>query len=160
MAKSGVKKWIPGGIALVLGLVAFLLMFADAVNAEIGGFSEGVGKGSEFACGSLEGLKFNIMIFLGFALPLIGGILAFITGNGFLMKIITTACFVVGAVFLFCTVAFVPVGQSEIFKASWEEGVDLGVYKLAAGPIVAGILSILGAIVCFFKGTIAKKIGD
>ena len=39
MAKSGVKKWIPGGIALVLGLVAFLLMFANAVGAEGEGYT-------------------------------------------------------------------------------------------------------------------------
>ena len=31
--------------------------------------------------------------------------------------------------------------------------------QMAAGLIVAGILSVLGAVVCLFKGTIAKKIG-
>ena len=35
-----------------------------------------------------------------------------------------------------------------------------GVYtaKLAAGPIVGGVLAIIGAAVCFFKGTIAKAL--
>lgn len=159
MAKSGVKKWIPGGIALVLGLVAFLLMFATAVGAEGEGYT-----GAELAFGKkemgVEVFGFNIMIFLGFALPLIGGILALLTGNGFLMKIITTACFVVGAVFLFCTVSFSSIGVNDLIKDAWELAVKEGAIKLQAGPIVAGILSILGAVVCFFKGTIAKKIGD
>ena len=159
MAKSGVKKWIPGGIALVLGLVAFLLMFANAVGAEGEGYT-----GAELAFGKKvlgqEMFSFNILIFLGFALPLIGGILALITGNGFLMKIITTACFVVGAVFLFCTASFSSIGIAEGAKEMWEAMVKEGLIKLQAGPIIAGILAILGAVVCFFKGTIANKIGD
>ena len=85
---------------------------------------------------------------------------ALITGNGFLMKIITTACFVVGAVFLFCTASFSSIGIAEGAKEMWEAMVKEGLIKLQAGPIIAGILAILGAIVCFFKGTIAKKIGD
>lgn len=162
--KSNVKKWIPGGIALLFGLVAFFMIFVDAVVAEELGMKES-SSGWVFAFGSenflVFDLKFNIMIFLAFFLPLIGGILSFITGNGFLMKIITTACFVVGAVFLFCTVAFVPVGLEggDTVKKAWEEFVKHDVIKLGAGPIVAGVFSILGAVVCFFKGTIAKKIG-
>lgn len=158
MAKSNVKKWIPGGIALLFGLVAFLMMFLKAVGAEGEGYT-----GAELAFGKkemgIEVLGFNILIFLGFALPLIGGILSFITGNGFLMKIITTACFVVGAVFLFCTASFSSIAFNEAGKEFWEAAIKEGLIKLQAGPIVAGVFSILGAVVCFFKGTIAKKIG-
>ena len=158
MAKSNVKKWIPGGIALLFGLVAFLMMFLKAVGAEGEGYT-----GAELAFGKkemgIEVLGFNILIFLGFLLPLVGGILSFIIGNGFLMKIITTACFVVGAVFLFCTVSFSSIAVNDLAKDAWELAVKEGMIKLQAGPIVAGVFSILGAVVCFFKGTIAKKIG-
>lgn len=167
MAKSNVKKWIPGGIALLFGLIAFFMLFVDAVMMDMkeasGGLvngTEGIATGWEFAFGTKEGMQFNIMIFLAFFLPLIGGVLSFITGNGFLMKIITTACFVVGAVFLFCTLAFVPIGiDDDMAKKAWELAVENDINKLGAGPIVAGVFSILGAVVCFFKGTIAKKIG-
>ena len=145
MAKSGVKKWIPGGIALVLGLVAFCMIFTDAVVSE---YSDNVGvKGTWLAFGhkehGFEITKFNFGITLAYFLPLVGGILALITGNGFLMKIITTACFAIGAALLFSVVAMADIESA----------------ALSASTIVAAVLSILGAVVCFFKGTIAKKIG-
>ena len=160
MAKSNVKKWIPGGIALLFGLIAFLMIFVDAAMMKAMGQSESIGSSWELAFGTEEGLKFNVMIFLAFFLPLIGGVLSFTTGNGFLMKIITTACFVVGAIFLFLTVSFVSLGfDNEMAKEMWKEAIKQDFVKLGAGPIVAGVLSIHGAVVCFFKGTIAKKIG-
>ena len=95
------------------------------------------------------------MIFLGFFLPLAGGILSLITGNGLLTKIITTACFVVGAVFLFSLTAYLGIGEGDSLGSI----IGNNGAKLAVGPILGGVFAVLGAVVCFFKGTIAKKIG-
>ncbi len=169
MAKKNLKYYVPGAIALLLGIAAFCMMFLNAVEMSVtgGGITWESGDtytGAQLAFGYSEELpllgevtvlNFNIFIFLGFALPLIGGVLALLFKNGFLSKIITTACFVVGAVFLFCIVAMMPVGLPESSKESF----NAEYWKLGIGPIIGGILSVLGAVVCFFKGTIAKMVG-
>lgn len=166
MAKKNLKLFIPGAIALVLGIAAFCMMFLNAVTYE-GPLNSGFSfTGMKLAFGgeievvsgvSVDALEFNIMTTLAFFLPLIGGVLALIFKNGLITKIITTACFVVGAVFLFSTTGFTAIslgGQDakDALLLIFDE-------KLAAGPIVAGVLSIIGAVVCFFKGTIAKMLG-
>ncbi len=161
MAKKKVKTFIPGAIALVLGIATFCMMFLQAISyGEIGGESIGY-TGAQLAFGYKQDLivtdvtvwSFNIMILLAFALPLIGGILSLLTGNGLIMKIVTTACFVVGAVFLFSLTGYLGIGEGESLGSI----IGSNGAKLAVGPIVAGVLAILGAVVCFFKGTIAKK---
>lgn len=171
MAKKGIKYYIPGGIALVLGIAAFCMMFLTAVtySADLGiantsysytgmqlafGYSETIGEGSVLETTKTI-LTFNFMVFIAFLLPLIGGILAVLFQNGLLTKIVTTACFVVGAVFLFSIVGFATIGMEEFQQALVEElSASLGV-----GPIIGAVLAILGAVVCFFKGSIAKALG-
>ncbi len=166
MAKKNLKLFIPGAIALVFGIVAFCMMFVTGVtytdklvgkaSLSISGMKLAFGGEIEIVSGfPINALEFNIMTTLAFILPLVGGILALLFKNGLVTKIITTACFVVGAVFLFSTTGFTAIslgGQDakDMLLIAFEE-------KLAVGPIVAGILSVLGALVCFFKGTIAKK---
>ena len=145
--KKSLMMFIPGAIACVLGIVAFCMMFLQAVHfsANDGGISitlEEVGyTGAQLAFGYEEEVLVSSRTILNFK-------------NGFITKIVTTACFVVGAVFLFCTVAFMPVGLPEASKDAF----DASMWALSAGPIVAGVLSIIGAVVCFFKGTIAKAL--
>ena len=171
MAKKGIKYYIPGGIALVFGIAAFCMMFLTAVtySADLGiantsysytgmhlafGYSETIGEGSVLETTTTI-LTFNFMVFIAFLLPLIGGILAVLFQNGLLTKIVTTACFVVGAVFLFSIVGFATIGMEEFQQALVEElSASLGV-----GPIIGAVLAILGAVVCFFKGSIAKALG-
>ena len=171
MAKKGIKYYIPGAIALVLGIAAFCMMFLTAVtySADLGiantsysytgmqlafGYSETIGEGSVLETTTTI-LTFNFMVFIAFLLPLIGGILAVLFQNGLLTKIVTTACFVVGAVFLFSIVGFATIGMEEFQQALVEElSASLGV-----GPIIGAVLAILGAVVCFFKGSIAKALG-
>lgn len=169
MAKKNLKLFIPGAIALVLGIVAFCMMFVTGVTytgkllgsqVSISGMTIAFGgeieiKDAASALFPIKELNFNIMTTLAFILPLVGGILALLFKNGLVTKIITTACFVVGAVFLFSTTGFITIGmEDDVAQQITEGGYEIG---LGAGPIVAGILSVLGAIVCFFKGTIAKK---
>ena len=162
MAKKKVNYYIPGAIALLLGIAAFCMMFLNAVTyTDKLGLTEFSIKGSQLIFGDklenfdVETLKFNIMMLLAFGLPLIGGVLALLFKNGLLTKIITTACFVVGAVFLFSTTGFTAISltqeSKDLLLIAYNE-------SLAVGPIIAAILSIIGAVVCFFKGSIAKMI--
>lgn len=177
MAKKNLKYFIPGAIALVLGIVAFCMMFLPAVKFTVDamGFSEDGWTGAQIAFGYKESiasqeitiLNFNFLAFLAFLLPLIGGVLALLFKNGLITKIVTTACFVVGAVLLFSI-----VGLSGIGRVSLEEGNIINeavnafldeLYKaidstkgMGIGAILGAIFSIIGAVACFFKGTIAK----
>lgn len=160
MAKKNLKYFIPGAIALVLGIAAFCMMFLPAVTyTDKLGLTNFSIKGSQLTFGDklenfdVETLNFNIMMLLGFGLPLIGGVLALLFKNGLITKIITTACFVVGAVFLFSTTGFTAISMTQDAKDLLLLGYN---ESLAVGPIVAGVVSIIGAVVCFFKGTLAK----
>ena len=164
---------IVGAFALVLGIVAFCMMFVDCVKFELLGVATSL-TGSKIAFGytvtqniiigevSATVLNFNVLAFLGFLLPLAGGVLALLFKNGLITKIVTTGCFVAGAVMLFTIVASLDVGflstDSEGFNDRLQELYNLikEQFVLGAGAIAGGVLSIVGAVVCFFKGTIAK----
>ncbi len=167
MAKKNLAYFIPGAIALVFGVAACCMMFLVAVEyskdliiaqaeysytgAQIAfGYKQTIGEGSLSMTTSI--LQFNLMAFLAFFLPAIGGLLALLFKNGLITKIVTTACFVVGAVFLFTISAYATVGM----EAAQQEIVSHMTASLGIGPILGGIFAIIGAFVCFFKGTIAK----
>ncbi len=177
MAKKNLKYFIPGAIALVLGIVAFCMMFLPAVKFtfETIGFSEDGWTGAQIAFGYKESvlgqeftiLNFNFIALLAFLLPIVGGILALLFKNGLITKIVTTACFVVSAVLMFSMAAISGMGRVTLeegnFVSDTVNSILQGIYdavdetkSLAVGPIVGGIVSIVGAVACFFKGTIAK----
>lgn len=169
MAKKNLKYYIPGAIALVFGIAAFCMMFLEAVKYTADllitktsysytgmqiafGYKETMGSGALSVETTI--LNFNFLALLAFLLPVIGGVLALVFKNGLLTKIVTTACFVAGAVLIFSIVGYAGMGMSDAQKALVENLTP----TLCAGPIVGGILSALGAFVCLFKGTIAKAI--
>ena len=169
MAKKNLKYYIPGAIALVFGIAAFCMMFLEAVKYTADllitetsysytgmqiafGYKETMGSGALSVQTTI--LNFNFLALLAFLLPVIGGVLALVFKNGLITKIVTTACFVAGAVLIFSIVGYAGMGMSDAQKALVENLTP----TLCAGPIVGGILSVLGAFVCLFKGTIAKAI--
>ncbi len=169
MAKKNLKYYIPGAIALVFGIAAFCMMFLEAVKYTADllitetsysytgmqiafGYKETMGSGALSVETTI--LNFNFLALLAFLLPVIGGVLALVFKNGLITKIVTTACFVAGAVLIFSIVGYAGMGMSDAQKALVENLTP----TLCAGPIVGGILSALGAFVCLFKGTIAKAI--
>lgn len=169
MAKKKLKYYIPGAIALVFGIAAFCMMFLEAVKYTADllitetsysytgmqiafGYKETMGSGALSVETTI--LNFNFLALLAFLLPVIGGVLALVFKNGLITKIVTTACFVAGAVLIFSIVGYAGMGMSDAQKALVENLTP----TLCAGPIVGGILSVLGAFVCLFKGTIAKAI--
>ena len=169
MAKKNLKYYIPGAIALVFDIAAFCMMFLEAVKYTADllitetsysytgmqiafGYKETMGSGALSVQTTI--LNFNFLALLAFLLPVIGGVLALVFKNGLITKIVTTACFVAGAVLIFSIVGYAGMGMSDAQKALVENLTP----TLCAGPIVGGILSALGAFVCLFKGTIAKAI--
>ncbi len=169
MAKKNLKYYIPGAIALVFGIAAFCMMFLEAVKYTADllitetsysytgmqiafGYKETMGSGALSVQTTI--LNFNFLALLAFLLPVIGGVLALVFKNGLITKIVTTACFVAGAVLIFSIVGYAGMGMSDSQKTLVENLAP----TLCAGPIVGGILSALGAFVCLFKGTIAKAI--
>lgn len=169
MAKKNLKYYIPGAIALVFGIAAFCMMFLEAVKYTADllitetsysytgmqiafGYKETMGSGALSVETTI--LNFNFLALLAFLLPVIGGVLALVFKNGLITKIVTTACFVAGAVLIFSIVGYAGMGMSDAQKALVENLTP----TLCAGPIVGGILSVLGGAVCLFKGTIAKAI--
>lgn len=169
MARKKVKYFIPGALALIMGIAAFCMMFLEAVKytADIGiasgsysytgmqlafGYTKTSGSGALSVSTTI--LNFNILALLAFALPLAGGIIALITKNGMLSKVLSTACFVAGAVLLFTVTGYAATGMADAQKALVEHLTA----SIGTGAIVAAVLSIVGAIICFFKGAIAKLI--
>ena len=169
MAKKNLKYYIPGAIALVFGIAAFCMMFLEAVKYTADllitetsysytgmqiafGYKETMGSGALSVETTI--LNFNFLALLAFLLPVIGGVLALVFKNGLITKIVTTACFVVGAVFLFSTVGLATIGMEEFQQNIVAELTA----SLGIGPIIGAVLSILGAVVCFFKGSIAKAL--
>ena len=177
--KKKYSYFIAGGIALLFGIAAFCMMFLPAVTFNLADSTTDGWTGAQLAFGYKETypligevtiLNFNILVFLAFALPLIGGLLALIFKNGLITKIVTTACFVIGAVLLFSIVGLSGIGRismdeenilSEAINSILNElynAID-NTKGLGIGAILGGVFAVIGAVVCFFKGTIAKKIG-
>lgn len=172
--KKKVMYYIPGALALLVGIAAFCMMFLPAITYNAAESSSDGWTGAQLIFGYKETilsqeitvLNFNFVALLAYFLPLIGGLLALISKNGFLTKIITTACFVVSAVLLFTIVAYSGLGRVNVENeglGSLVAPIINAIYDaidetkgLGIGAIIGGILSVVGAVLCFFKGTIAK----
>ena len=173
-SRRKIKYHIPGAIALLLGIVAFCMMFVAAAEySGIGagildalGFSSSL-TGAQLAFGYAEGdvqvLNFNILATLAYFLPLVGGLLALLFKNGLITKIVYTYIyFVAGAVLLFTVVAYMDIGLSPRrargsmtpCRSSMTSSRRILFSARARSP--AACSRRWGAFVCFFKGTLAK----
>ena len=158
--KKSLNYIVVGALALLFGIAAFCMIFLPAVTytGKLG-LTEFTLKGTQLAFGDklenfdVETLTFNIMTLLAFVLPLAGGVVALITKNGLISKIVSVALFVVGAAFLFSTTGFTAISMTQETKDAL-----LVIYNesLAIGPILGGVFAIIGAAICFFKVTIPK----
>lgn len=145
MAKKKSKKI---ELSLIIRVVALVL----AVGAVCFGFLQCVtytGKafgtkttltGFEIMFGKENTTSFSIMALLAFLLPLAGGVLALFKSK--LLDIISLACFIVGAVFLFMLTKFVVLPESSAIKFVLDNGYTA---SLEVGSILSAIASILGA---------------
>lgn len=127
----------------VLVVVSFFLQNAKITTKYLGDLGEFTGMQLAFGYSEKVGslsvavLDFSIMALLAYVLPIAGLVLTFLfKDGGFIINIVTLACFVVGAVLLFMIPNFAVVGEKTI------EGLSLGY-----GAIIGAIASILSALV-------------
>ena len=117
----------------LLGLVAFFLMFAKQLYAEVLGHKGYV----EFADALFDKDYGSWISFIGYLLVLLAavGLCAsiFLKGNK-LLTLVLAGILVLGAILIFIEAAVV------------NGRVDANMYHLAAGPIFAGILALLGGL--------------
>ena len=117
----------------LLGLVAFFLMFSKQLYAEILGHKGYV----EFADALFDKDYGSWISFIGYLLVLLAavGLCAsiFLKGNK-LLTLVLAGILVLGAILIFIEAAVV------------NGRVDANMYHLAAGPIFAGILALLGGL--------------
>lgn len=161
MAKKKSKKTknLYSLLALVFGIVAFCMMFLDAVTiptqlSELLGTTP-VFKGHEAVFGLTKDtilgevviLNFNIVALVAFLLPVAGGVIAYLFKNK-LFSLVAILCFVVGAIAMF---AF-----PSIFVMGLEREVEAELVELCAGPILAGICSAIGAVSVCARSYLAK----
>ena len=148
------KKFAPV-IAALLGVVAIVMLFLPAVVAGENSFNGlkavfGWTKTTKSIVGTIETemLKFSFMNLLSYILVAVGVVLSVLTflgkGNKF-FALIAAACFIVAAVFFFCTIPFTVVADGWNKLASAIGGNIKEGWKLGAGPIIAAICSILAA---------------
>ena len=117
----------------LLGLVAFFLMFSKQLYAEVLGHKGYV----EFADALFDKDYGSWISFIGYLLVLLAavGLCAsiFLKGNK-LLTLVLAGVLVLGAILIFIEAAVV------------NGRVDANMYHLAAGPIFAGILALLGGL--------------
>ena len=120
-------------VSALLGLVAFFLMFTKQLYAEVLGHKGYV----EFADALFDKDYGSWISFIGYLLVLLAavGLCAsiFLKGNK-LLTLVLAGVLVVGAILIFIEAAVV------------NGRVDANMYHLAAGPIFAGILALLGGL--------------
>ena len=143
-----IKKWLPlgaaiaGGLALILFIVCPALVFdfmgVKEADANVSGIMAIFGdKEKEY-----KASFWCILAVILLVVAVVCSILSYVKPENKLFARIAAACFAVAAIFLFSTKGF------SLTANDAKEAADM--YKLGAGPIIAGILSILGAgaVVC------------
>ncbi len=139
---KNILVWCAG----LLAIVAFFMMFANAIKYDNGIAGIAYRSGTDVLFGCKEGLiqyEGAVGSFIGYLLVLIGGICAvvisFIMKDEKMAKIITLAAaalILVGAILVFCEKAMF-YGANNVEAPSNA--------SLAAGPVVAGIMAIISA---------------
>lgn len=145
-SKSKKKKnasWILPIFAAICGIVAFFLIFAEAIKFEFIGTKPFTGLQIAFGykLNNIEVFEFNIGIFLGYLFPLLGAAIAVIGKGKKIASVLASALMLVGGILVFCTIPLL--------------GKETDVISLMPASICSGILSILGA--CTEGLTIVKK---
>ncbi len=159
---NSVAKWIPL-VGAVLGLAAVVMLFVDAIAIEVLNtrtaytglqVTFGFTKETEVlgSTVSTKMVEFSFMNLLAYLCAIGGIVLAVLSALGKGSKFfsfIAAALFVVAAVLFFLTLANTMMTVWKEAELTAEQLKDArSNYSLQAGPIVAGVCSILAAISC------------
>ena len=153
-----IEKFIPL-IAAALGVVAIIMLFLPAVviseDVSYNGWHAMFGytetkdvplvgeKKFEYLAFSFMNLLTLILVAAGIVLC----VLSFLGKGNKFFAFIAIACFIVAAVFFFLTVAFTTAGAVYTIDGNFAQEKVKEAWKLGAGPIIGGILSILAGLV-------------
>lgn len=151
--------------AVVFAVVAVFMMFAPAATLTVEGFGNSTTTswtGAQLTFGytsevgstitiKTEVFKFSFMNLLPYILVAAGAVLSLLAMFGKkaakLFGIVAAACYLVGGVFFFCVIPFaLPVAENMLKD-----------YSLGAGAIVAGIFSIIPALIIAANAFLVKK---
>lgn len=157
MAKKMKISSLLTALAAILGVVAIIMLFVPAIGLKD---ADGTYKGMNVVFGLKEKLpvigteytvlNFSFMNLLTYLLVLAGTVLSLLNvlakKPSKLFSLIAAAAFLVAGIFFFCTLSFTSFND-DISKVISGLGGDIkSAFKLAAGSIVGGVLSILSAI--------------
>lgn len=152
MAKKRKKNWFlasyGGFIILVIGIIAFSMMYLPAIKyelsgTELSGIDAVFGKKTKF--GDLY--KFNYFAFAGYVLAFAAGILALFNRKKLLL--VSALLFILACV----TIAF---ERKEFIFINEVEDIE-SLIEIMFGPILGAIFAGIGAFVSLVCAMIAKK---
>lgn len=156
-----IKKFAPLAAA-VAAVIALIMIFLPAIVVEeetysglkvIFGYTEkqsGMGLTLE-----VELFAFSFMNLLTYLLVIAGGVcgvLAFMKSDKPIFAWIAAACLALAGIFFFCSVGFTVLSKDLVDLGATKEN-----FKLGAGAVIGGIVSILGAL-CAIAPTALKAL--
>lgn len=156
-----IKKFAPLAAA-VAAVIALIMIFLPAIVVEeetysglkvIFGYTE-----KESGMGitlKVEVFAFSFMNLLTYLLVIAGGVcgvLAFMKSDKPIFTWIAAACLALAGIFFFCSVGFTVLSKDLVDLGATKEN-----FKLGAGAIIGGIVSILGAL-CAIAPTALKAL--
>ena len=156
-----IKKFAPLAAA-VAAVIALIMIFLPAIAVEeetynglkviFGYTEEGSGMGITL---KVEVFAFSFMNLLTYLLVIAGGVcgvLAFMKSDKPIFTWIAAACLALAGIFFFCSVGFTVLSKDLVDLGATKEN-----FKLGAGAIIGGIVSILGAL-CAIAPTALKAL--
>ena len=129
-------SWGTTVFATIAGVVAFFLIFADAVHYTgliFGSSFTGLQVALGYTVNDITVFNASAGIILGYVLPLVGACVALIGKGNKVLTLLASAMLLTGGVLLLCATSLL-------------NGGSVGVPSLAAGPIAAGVIAILGGV--------------
>lgn len=147
--KSLIINWALPVFAALCGLVAFCMVFIDAIGtvskatATVGDSYTGlvVSLGLIETIGTVNRtlFSFNILSLLAYVLPLVGAVVIIIGKDCRLANIVAAAALVVGGVLLLMMSVLVKIGASDSMTT-------LYTFTMKAAPIAGGVLAIVAGL--------------
>ncbi len=138
-------------IVIVMGFLPNVVYTSLGKSTSYSGFNAMFGWAKGDGNFSVAFTSFSFMNMLAYLLPIAGLVLALVFGNSKLLALIPIACYIVGAVFLFLVPSFI------VYTDVGGGLTALITVSLGYGAIIAGIMSIIGALWLIIKLLLSAK---
>lgn len=159
---------ILSAVAALLGIVAVIMLAAPGISYTL----EVLGQKNttSYSLANLTfgyekgGFAFSFMNFVPFLLVVAGIVLCALTAlkGGKITAFVAAGCFLVAGILFFCCKQLIVFNTGDLTGEAKDAAVELAKaaikeFKLGAGAIMAGILSILSAVACAGSAVLGKK---